>query len=316
MKIEQMFLRGGARVSSPLLALQAFSQQFEKEEDCVHALFQARWPDGFRCPRCSHPHAYTIHSRRLPLYECLACHYQTSLIAGTVMAGSRTSLRTWFQAIYLHSLPEGLSAYRLHLLTGITYKCAWLICHKLRHAMSCQNEREQLKGYVRINSAVYADQPRNFTFTRMPKQHTVLVGASLDDSDEPTHVKIKLAPNKEWYMRSAQPKDLNGFTQRFVDNKATTEVIGVPGMVNKHRCPKLRNLVDNCWRWVWWTFRGIALKHLQAYLNQFTYEWNHSRGKDSSFNSLLGDSIAASLITYKQLKARDPGGNDRFVLAA
>lgn len=31
-----------------------FHQQFGNEAQCEEALERERWPDGFKCPRCSH----------------------------------------------------------------------------------------------------------------------------------------------------------------------------------------------------------------------------------------------------------------------
>ncbi|MCD9025282.1 transposase [Cohnella silvisoli] len=66
------------------LTSKAFCQQFNSEQACPKALFEARWTDGFRCPTCRHPHFYLILTRRLSLYECCSCRHQTSVIAGTI----------------------------------------------------------------------------------------------------------------------------------------------------------------------------------------------------------------------------------------
>nr|WP_052476248.1 transposase [Cohnella kolymensis] len=128
---------------------------FDNEEICIRILYSSRWPTGFRCPRCDHAHAYTIRTRRLPLYECGSCRLQTSLIAGTIFEGSRTPLRLWFQAIFLHALPGGISAIRLASIIGTTYKTAWLICHKIRHAMTEADNHKKLTGLVHINWGQY-----------------------------------------------------------------------------------------------------------------------------------------------------------------
>ncbi|MFC5700047.1 transposase [Cohnella faecalis] len=69
---------------------ESFCHQYSSEQACAEALFHARWPDGFRCPTCRHPHYYLTRTRRLPLYECRSCRVQTSVIAGTIMEGSST----------------------------------------------------------------------------------------------------------------------------------------------------------------------------------------------------------------------------------
>src|SRR5690554_457477 len=78
-----------------------FQQQFDSEESAVSFLFCAKWPNGFRCPRCNHQEAYVITTRKQPLYECHSCRHQTSLTAGTVMENSRTSMFKWLAAFFL-----------------------------------------------------------------------------------------------------------------------------------------------------------------------------------------------------------------------
>ena len=76
-----------------------FMEMFKTEEDCRQALFEHRWPAGFRCPRCGCEQAYSLKTR--PLYECISCGHQASVTAGTLLEGTRTDLRKWFLAIYL-----------------------------------------------------------------------------------------------------------------------------------------------------------------------------------------------------------------------
>src|SRR5207253_2424979 len=111
----------------------------------------SRWPEGFRCPRCGHWHAWPVTKRRV-LWECAACHRQTSVTAGTVLHKARTPLHLWFWAAYLMSTPTpGMSALQLQRQLGLgRYETAWLMLHKLRRAM-VNTAREPLHGEVEID---------------------------------------------------------------------------------------------------------------------------------------------------------------------
>src|SRR5665647_382834 len=96
------------------MGLEELLNHYSTEEACAGALLAAKWPNGFTCANCGHRHAYTITTRRLPLFECAGCRHQSSLISGTVMEGSRTSLRKWFHTLLLVSLqPAGVNAVQL-----------------------------------------------------------------------------------------------------------------------------------------------------------------------------------------------------------
>lgn len=64
---------------------------------------QPSWPSGFRCPRCDGATCSRVRGRTHTLCQCQACRHQTSLIAGTVMQGTKLPLTVWFLAIYLIS---------------------------------------------------------------------------------------------------------------------------------------------------------------------------------------------------------------------
>ena len=83
------------------LSLPAFQRLYGTEEQCEAALEKARWPDGFRCPRCNgHEHGL-VYGRRLKRYQCRNCGHQATLTAGTIMQATKLPLTTWFLAFYL-----------------------------------------------------------------------------------------------------------------------------------------------------------------------------------------------------------------------
>jgi hypothetical protein len=127
-----------------------FQERFATESACLDYLAASRWPEGFRCPACDGRHAWVLERRHL--WECAGCHQQTSVTAGTVMHGTRTSLRLWFWAAYLVATHHpGISAKQLQRQLGLSrYENAWLILQKLRRAMVAP-EREPLRGEVEVD---------------------------------------------------------------------------------------------------------------------------------------------------------------------
>ncbi|TSA09038.1 MAG: IS1595 family transposase, partial [Deltaproteobacteria bacterium] len=55
------------------LSLLALQKKFRTEKACQKHLFELRWPQGYRCPRCQHDQAYFHRPRHL--YACKACGY-------------------------------------------------------------------------------------------------------------------------------------------------------------------------------------------------------------------------------------------------
>jgi transposase-like protein len=109
----------------PGMSTPEFIAQYGTEEQCAAALELARWPDGFRCPRCGSATHGVIQGERAKRFQCKACRHQTSLTAGTVMEATKLPLTTWFLAIYLPSQAKtGLSAMALMRQLGVRYPTA------------------------------------------------------------------------------------------------------------------------------------------------------------------------------------------------
>lgn len=175
---------------------------------------------------------------KTPLFECCACGHQTSLTVGTIFEKSRTSLSNWFQALYLHSREPGISAIRLMEAIGTTYKTAWLIGHKIRHAMSRTEAQERLSGNVHINCSQYG-RPFNPTVYRHPQEHPLLIGAAVDLSGEVRHLKIKQIHASHLIEDRVTPAGRDAFIHENVDSDCMT----IASVIHKFSPKRNRNLL-------------------------------------------------------------------------
>ena len=136
------------------LSLLEFQRRFSSEEACQEAMEQARWPEGFVCPRCGHGRASRIQTRRL--LQCAGCHYQASLTAGTILHKTRTPLVKWFWAIWMVAQDKGgTSAVRLSRQLDLGYRTAWTMLHKLRKAMGQRDAGYTLTGSIEMDDAYF-----------------------------------------------------------------------------------------------------------------------------------------------------------------
>lgn len=140
-----------------MLTVQGFRCLFGEEAQCAAQLTSQRWPEGFRCPRCSGSTRGYIASRRV--HECAACGYQCSVTAGTIFHKTRTPLFSWFWAIYRMSHDKkGISAVQLAKEMGVSYPTAWLMQHKIRKAMQDRDEGYRLRGLVEVDEGYVGGQ--------------------------------------------------------------------------------------------------------------------------------------------------------------
>lgn len=176
----------------PGLSMPDFFQQYGTEAQCEAALEQARWPEGFRCPRCGETTHYAVHGSRRKRFQCTACRHQASLTSGTVMESSNLPLATWFLAMYLISQAKtGLSALALKRQLGVSYPTAWLIQHKLMTAMAEREDRYVLSGPVQIDDAYLGGERTGGKAGRGSENKIPFVAAvSLTEENHPLRVKL------------------------------------------------------------------------------------------------------------------------------
>ncbi len=69
--------------------LAEFERRFSTGDGCRDYLFQLRWPQGFRCPRCQGTMAWP---HRGVLFRCVHCKYEVSVTAGTIFQDTHKPL--------------------------------------------------------------------------------------------------------------------------------------------------------------------------------------------------------------------------------
>ena len=246
--------------------------------------YRARWPNGFRCPRCGCPSSTTI-MRKLPLYQCSSCRHQTSLIAGTVMHRSKTPLRKWMIAISLLSREASVNAVTLASIIRVTYKTSWLILHKIRAAIS----EFDCRMPVRESTAVGIKYYDRFKSMRRPRQHLLAIATSVQSANNCGYFKMKFFDQRHQEEHSQHPLPFlslsliqkQEFTSRYFIGTTAAE------KNNEHpsiqflpyvRLYKLQSLIPAFKRarhWINLTFNGLATKHKQMYWDEWCFRYNY-----------------------------------------
>ncbi|MBB6671102.1 transposase [Cohnella nanjingensis] len=268
----------------------------EQEADCARRLFMAKWPHGIQCPRCAQRDFYTIRSRKFALYECRACGHQTTLTAGTVMEGSRTPLRKWFQAIQY--LSTGISATRLHKLIGVTYKTAWLMNHKLRRAIQEADGKWQIAGQVHVKGIFYGEQRFHASVHFHKREQPLLAGASLDSKGNLSQVKIKKVNKATLRTRSIDRRAGQAFLNQHVHSSDRPQAVCTLHRYGSTQFFPLVAVCHQAFQWLNATFCGIGSKHLQAYLDEYSFRINQAAQSNSFFAHLLQLSATTRRTTY------------------
>lgn len=299
--------------------LREFQVRFAKEEPCAEYLAACRWPDGFRCPRCGHPRAYALTSRRR---ECGGCGYQISLTAGTVLHNSKTPLTTWFWAAYLMTTDKrGLSALLLQRQLGIKrYETAWLMLHKLRRAM-VNHDREPLQGEVEVDETWVGGTQAGLRGSRQLKgRKAALVLVAVERRGRASgRVRMQVIPDfKGATILDFVKRDIATGSAIFTDGLKSFEGLTAAGYRHVPRTQPIRlklrqgessavPLVDraigNLQNWLVGTHHGVSRRQLPVYLDEFVFRHNRRRTPQAAFQTLLGLGMSRGPSTYEQIRA-------------
>ena len=168
--------------------LMEFEQRFSSDQACRDYLFQLRWPDGFRCPRCQHQNAWRTERG---LYHCKHCNFQTSITAGTIFQDTSKPLLLWFRAMwYVTNQKHGVSALGLQRALGLgSYRTAWTWLHKLRYAM-VRPGRDRLSGIVEVDETYIGGQKPGKRGRGAAGKTLVLVAAQ-EDSNRIGRIRLR-----------------------------------------------------------------------------------------------------------------------------
>src|SRR5438105_11036704 len=131
---------------------------FPDDAACLNYLVDRLYPDGIYCPKCE---KVTRHHREngRPSYECQFCGHHEHPMVGTIFQDSATSLKLWFDAIYLMASTRcGISAKQLERELGVTYKTAWRMFNKIRSLLG--QDGQLLSGTVEADEAYIGPTPK------------------------------------------------------------------------------------------------------------------------------------------------------------
>ena len=128
------------------------SKHLHDEQAAYEHLAKVRWPEGPIRAHCQSKKIYTLKvaspSKRVVL-KCATCRKQFPATVGKIFERSHIALNKWFMAFQLMaSSKKGMSAHQLHRMLNITYKSAWFLAHRIRHAMKQTPFGDKLGGIV------------------------------------------------------------------------------------------------------------------------------------------------------------------------
>jgi len=303
------------------LTLMQIQDRFSTPEKAREYLEAVHWPNGPTCPHCGNAESTRIYSIapnakrkvRSGLKKCAECRKQFTVTVGTVFEDSHVPLNKWLIAVYLLcSSKKGMSAHQLHRMLGVTYKTAWFMFHRLRFAVRQPEFKNKLGGAGKVVEAdetwiggrnregkgrghvnkttVFAVLERGGDVRSMPMGSVTASGlrAALREHVDPATRLMTDSNNAYTYpgKEFASHEKVDHSSEEYVRGDVTTNAVEGYFALLK--------------RGVHGTFHHISKQHLDKYLGEFDFRFNHRKMDDG-----LRTDIAIGRTRGKRLMMRE-----------
>jgi|CXWL01.1.fsa_nt_gi transposase-like protein len=283
-----------------------FQAEYPNDDACLDAIMKRKYGNNNCCPTCGVEGKLTrIQGRRA--YACKeGCHIYPCV--GTPFEHSSTPLTLWFHAMYLMTTTRnGVSAKELERQLGVTYKTAWRIGHELRKLMGGKNNTNPpMSGHVEIDETYVGGKEKNKHASKRTrgtqgagsnKTKAIVFGAL----ERNGNIKGVVIPNtKRDTLEPIIEENITSGTTISTDELKSYKHIHRLGYTHgtvQHGIEQYVNGIHhvNGVEGFWKHLKGaitsthvhVSSKHLQKYVNEFSFRYNMRKDPSGMFGQLI-----------------------------
>ena len=285
---------------------QQFDRDFPNDDACLESIKEQRFPGGVTdCHKCNQKPKKHYRVKGRTAYACETCGNHIYPLAGTIFEKSSTPLRIWFHAMYLiGSTRCGISAKQIQRETGVTYKTAWRMFHQIRKLMA---EEIKLGGAggrgVEMDEMYQGGRRKNETGEPMrggDKAHLSVVAGIVERNRG--RIMARVDTMTKLSARALIKEYVLPETIIFTDDAGAFTGLGTLEQHYQHRrvnhSQKVyvagethTNTIDGFWslvkRGIGGVYHSVSAKHLQSYLDEYSFRYNRRDSGNLIFSSLL-----------------------------
>jgi hypothetical protein len=235
------------------------------------------------------------------LWRCRSCNKQFTVRVNSVYEDSPIPMRHWAYAFWKAcSSKKGVSALQIKRETGVTYKSALFLMHRIRFALA-EDYRVQpkLSGTVEADETYVGGKPRNKQKGKGPvkgwlqTRKTPVVSLVQRDGNIRSFVTADVTSNNlARILRENIAADAHLMTDSsvvyrshvirspFAKHDMTNHRAGEyarPGGIHSNTVESAFSLLK---RGIYGTFHNVSRKHLHRYIAEFDFRWNNRKVDD------------------------------------
>jgi transposase len=291
---------------SPDFSVREFFQRFDSEAACLDHIMTVRFGGTrFVCSACGKEATHhKLATRRT--FVCAACGHHVNPTAGTILQDTRTPLVSWFYAMYLFcTTRHGVSGKELQRQLGVTYKTAYRIGQQIRDLTSkAQGFDALLSGHIELDEAYVGGRRSGGKRGRGAPGKTIVMGLAQRGGRMKAVVipDVTKATLRGVVLANVEPGSVVSTDELYSYNLLTGD--GFKHGAVKHGAKEYAhydyrsgetfhvNTVEGFWRLFKASIRSthvqISGKHMQRYLDEFTFRATNRGRVNGMFDLLVG----------------------------
>ena len=263
------------------------------EQACRKYLEQTIWRNGRVCPHCGCLDSWALNGKttRPGLYECSGCHGHFTITTKTPMHSTKLPLWTWMLAMYyLLGSSKGISSVILGKLIGVSQKTAWKVGHAVREMMdTSQEDFPAVGGVVEIDEKYLGGKPRKKKGVKHKRgkgtdKQPVLVMIERDgiaraqvienDSFNIIAPLVERHVDQDSYLMTDQHQVYQKLRSHYAGHSYVNhgDQEYARGEVHNNTAESFNAILERAKQGV---FHWLSKKHLQRYINEAVFRWNH-----------------------------------------
>jgi len=274
------------------------------DEQARTYLESLRWPNGPVCPHCGKNGAAKLNGKatRPGVHKCKnkECRKQFTVTVGTIFERSHIGLREWVMAFALVcASKKGISALQLQRMLGLkSYKSAWHLAQRIRHAMRSEPLRGMLAGTIEMDETYIGGRaPKMDRNDKKPRRipAKTLVVALIERNGKMRAKAVDRVTGENLPQAVRESVDVMQ-SKLMTDELRLYRPIG-ERFLNGHEtvCHSLDEYVrgdahvNTCESWfallkrgIHGSFHHVGKQHLQRYCDEFAFRWNHRKTTDAA----------------------------------
>jgi transposase-like protein len=315
----------------------------------VEFMEEQRWGDSPCCSRCGDTDVSQMKAKDGSrnarfLWRCSGCKKQFTVRVGTIMEDSPIALRHWCLAFYRAAASKkGVSALQIQGETGLTYKSALFLMHRIRWAMAPANENEaKLSGTVEFDETYIGGKPRYPARKGRDARHkgkgadfdarktAVVGGVERDGRVKARVVRSTTAAAVSEIVRDMVEPSAHLITdesviyktvgQEYASHERVKHALGQYVRYSKTGKQITTNRIEGFWaglkRQIGGTHHSVSRKHLHRYVAESEFKYNNRALDDGARTVKLIQAASGRRLTYaQQVTNRDKNGQ-KFIYGA